>query len=157
MTSSHWWQVSQHFRHIKHYSKTLHRWTYCQHNSTLKEDLGPSYHENSVILRMFADETVKKWDNSTWGQVVGTGNRNTRAAKYIQREFQEYLKQVQESWSAMEVYNPRSFVSQGKTDMIDGQKNIHKLIYYLPPSECTGNTIICSIICRYLGCPKAQQ
>ena len=41
--------------------------------------------------------------------------------------------------------------------MIDGQKNIHKLIYYLPPSECTGNTIICSIICRYLGCPEAQR
>ena len=38
-----------------------------------------------------------------------------------------------------------------------GKKNIHKLIYYLPPSECTGNTIIYSIISRYLGCPEAQQ
>ena len=38
-------------------------------------------------------------------------------------------------------------------DILDRQKNIHKLIYYLCPSECTGNSIIYSIICRYLGFP----
>ena len=40
--------------------------------------------------------------------------------------------------------------------MIDGQTSIHKLIYYLPPSECTGSTIICSIICRYLVALKLR-
>ena len=32
-----------------------------------------------------------------------------------------------------------------------GRKIFHKLVYYLPPSECTGNSIIYSIVCiRYL-------
>ena len=31
------------------------------------------------------------------------------------------------------------------------RKIFHKLLYYLPPSECTGNSIIYSIVCiRYL-------
>ena len=31
------------------------------------------------------------------------------------------------------------------------RKIFHKLVYYLPPSECTGNSIIYSIVCiRYL-------
>ena len=33
---------------------------------------------------------------------------------------------------------PQIFVSQEMMDIIDREKNIHKLIYYLPPSECQG-------------------
>ena len=62
--------------------KTLHRWTYHQHNSTSKKDLGPSdWRENSVILWIHAHQTIKKWGHSTWGRVVGTDNLSTRAAK----------------------------------------------------------------------------
>ena len=36
-------------------------------------------------------------------------------------------------------------------DIMTDRKIFHKLLYYLPPSECTGNSIIYSIACiRYL-------
>ena len=55
--------------------KTSYGWTCHQHNSILVKDLCPPYWgENSVTLRNCSDQTVKKWGNSTWAQVVGRDN-----------------------------------------------------------------------------------
>ena len=52
--------------------KTSYGWTCHQHNSMLEKDLCPPYWgENSVTLKNRSDQTVKKWGNSTWAQVVG--------------------------------------------------------------------------------------
>ena len=43
------------------------------------------------------------------------------------------------------------FCHSRNEDIMMGRKIFHKLLYYLPPSECTGNSIIYSIGCiRYL-------
>ena len=90
--------------------KTLYGGTYHQHDSTLEKDACPSYWgENFVILRNCSDQTVKKWGNSTWGQVVGrdnwtygTNELSTRAGKCIHREFSENtwnkFKKAEEQW-----------------------------------------------------------
>ena len=41
-------------------------------------------------------------------------------------------------------------------DITDGQKNIHKLTYYQRLSECTGNSIIYSII-QITGLPQGSK
>ena len=43
------------------------------------------------------------------------------------------------------------FCQSRNEDIMMDRKIFHKLLYYLPPSECTGNRIIYSIVCiRYL-------
>ena len=52
--------------------KTSYGWTCHQQNSTLEKDPCPPYWgENSVTVKNRSDQTVKKWGNSTWAQVVG--------------------------------------------------------------------------------------
>ena len=97
MTSSHWRQVFQHVLHTKHYSKDFTRMNLSSTKQHVRERSRPPYWgENSVTLKNRSDQTVKKWGNSIWAQVVGRDNwtqginqLTSREGKSIHREFPE--------------------------------------------------------------------
>ena len=120
MTPSHWWQVFQHVRHTKHYSKDFTRMNLSSTKQHVRERSHPPYWgEKSFTLRNSSDQTVKKRGNSTWAQVVGRDNwtlrinqLTSREGKCIHREFPENtwikFKEAEIQQNSINGHNTRS-------------------------------------------------